>query len=167
MFVANYSWHCEAFQDMDDSYASSIRPAANCHHCYLSLIIRTVICHTHGTDQMCLALWSYWFLCFFLFNCCTGFVIDTQVPAVESYTPTLQCEPHSTPSKTSARSRSGGTSCLSSRNDKGDRFGGHKAHAKPCEGWYILFTCSWWVQHLVACIMLFNCTLCIHLVIVV
>jgi hypothetical protein len=41
---------------------------------FLSLIIRTIICHVYGTDQMGLALWSYWFLCFFLSNCCTGLV---------------------------------------------------------------------------------------------
>ena len=75
MFVANYSWHCVTFQEMEDSYAGLFRPGTNCHYFYLSVIIRTIICHIHCTDKICLTLWSYWFLWVFLSpNCCTGWL---------------------------------------------------------------------------------------------
>ena len=47
-------------------YAGLFRPFASCRHFYLSFIIRTIICHIHGTEQTCIALWSYLFLFLFI-----------------------------------------------------------------------------------------------------
>jgi len=106
-------------------YVSLFRPCANCHHFCLSLIISTLICHIHGTDQMCLALWSYWFLCFFLSNWCTLSVIDTQVIEEETYSSKLQTALQAVFRKIWARRRNGGISCLFSRNVASDCYGGH------------------------------------------
>jgi len=105
--------------------AGLFRPCANCHYFYLSLIIRTIICHIYGTDQMCLTPWCYWFLCFFLSNWYTVLVIDTQVIEEETYSSKLQTALQAIFWKIWTRRRNGGINYMFSRSVASDYYGGH------------------------------------------